>query len=99
VFGNADGYLMHREEDGRYYEIRGRNLGLQSRDIQVEGGDQGKYKLFLEYDQLPSFNDDTTRSPYRGRNGNRLSLPQNWVPGYRMPARKTCRPCSKTSRT
>jgi hypothetical protein len=85
VFGNADGYLMHREEDGRYYEIRGRNLGLQSRDIQVEGGDQGKYKLFLEYDQLPSFNDDTTRSPYRGR--------------YRMPARKTCRPCSKTSRT
>ena len=80
VFGNADGYLMHREEDGRYYEIRGRNLGLQSRDIQVEGGDQGKYKLLLEYDQLPSFNDDTTESPYRGRNGNRLSLPQNWVP-------------------
>jgi MtrB/PioB family decaheme-associated outer membrane protein len=80
VFGNADGYLMHREEDGRYYEIRGRNLGLQSRDIQVEGGDQGKYKLFLEYDQLPSFNDDTTESPYGSQSGNRLSLPQNWVP-------------------
>ena len=80
VFGSADGQIKHREEDGRYFEIRGRNLGLDSRDVQIEGGDQGNYKLFLEYDQLPSFNDDTTSSPYRGLNGNHMRLPRDWVP-------------------
>ena len=80
VFGIANGDIKHREEDGRYIEIRARNLGLDSRDVQIEGGDQGNYKLFLEYDQLPSFNDDTTSSPFHDRNGSQLLLPKNWAP-------------------
>jgi MtrB/PioB family decaheme-associated outer membrane protein len=80
LFGNASGYIRHREEDGRYYEIRGRNLGIDSRDIRIEAGEQGSYRLNLEYDQLPSFNDDTTSSPF-SNSGNNLTLPQNWVPG------------------
>jgi MtrB/PioB family decaheme-associated outer membrane protein len=79
VFGNASGHIKHREEDGRYYEIRGRNLGLDSRDVQIEAGDQGNYELFLEYDQLPSLNDDTTSSPF-SNSGNSLTLPPGWVP-------------------
>lgn len=80
VFGNASGDFKHQEEDGRYFEFRARNLGLDSRDVQIEGGDQGSYKLFLEYDQLPSFNDDTTSSPFRDHSGSELLLPKMWAP-------------------
>ena len=80
LFGNASGHIKHREEDGRYFDIRGRNLGLDSRDIRIEAGEQGSYKLNLEYDELPSFNDDTTASPFGKSGGNSLILPQDWVP-------------------
>lgn len=79
VFGDLSGFVQHREDDGRYYIIRGRNLGLDSRDIQIEGGQQGNYELFLQYDELPSFNDDTTSSPYLEQGGSLLLSP-GWVP-------------------
>ena len=91
AFGNASGHLKHQGEDGRYFEIRGRNIGLDSRDVQIEGGKYGKHELFLEYDQLPSFNDDTTSSPFRGRDGSRLFLPPNWVPAAKTQDMATLR--------
>ena len=49
-------------------------------DSGVEAGEQGSYKLNLEYDELPSFNDDTTASPFGKSGGNSLILPQDWAP-------------------
>jgi hypothetical protein len=49
-----DSYLIggalygYRDKDARYLELDARNLGLDSRSIEVEGGKQGTYELFLD---------------------------------------------------
>lgn len=65
-------------EDGRFWSIRGTNLGLESRYLRVEGGSQGSYKVFLEYDELPSYKDNTVKTPFTGIGGDNLTLP----PGF-----------------
>ena len=65
-------------EDGRFWNIHGTNLGLESRYLRIEGGLQGKYKLFLEYDELPNYKDNTVKSPFLGIGGDNLTLP----PGF-----------------
>jgi hypothetical protein len=80
VFGNGGAQIEYRGVDGRYLDLDADNLGLTFRDVQVEGGQQGGYELFLEYDQLPNFLDDTTETPFRKNNGSDLDLPEGWVP-------------------
>jgi MtrB/PioB family decaheme-associated outer membrane protein len=65
-------------EDGRFWSVRGTNLGLESRYLRMEGGTQGSYKLFLEYDELPNYKDNTVKTPFIGIGGNNLTLP----PGF-----------------
>ena len=51
--GNADMY--YRAEDASYIDLSVSRLGLDSRSLSIEGGVQGKYKLFLNYDEIPHF--------------------------------------------
>lgn len=41
-------------------------------------GRQGKYKLFLNYDEIVHYISDSAETPYRGNDT--LHLPSNWVP-------------------
>ena len=65
-------------EDGRFWSVRGTNLGLDSRYLRLEGGSQGSYKLFLEYDELPNYKNNSVKTPFTGIGGSVLTLP----PGF-----------------
>lgn len=67
-------------EDTRYYRIRGRNLGLNSRFIEGEYGNQGSYSAGLRYREIPHYLIDDARTPYRGTGGTELGLPAGWTP-------------------
>ena len=84
-FPIADIVLLHRpaydsDEPAPYWEVDGTNLGLKSRSLRGEYGEQGNYELFIEYDQIPhnQFNDGAT--PFVGAGGTNLTLPPGWTP-------------------
>jgi MtrB/PioB family decaheme-associated outer membrane protein len=66
------------DEDGRFWIIRGTNLGLKSRYLRLEGGVQGSHKFFLEYDELPNYKNNTVQTPFNGIGGNNLTLPSGF---------------------
>ncbi len=65
-------------EDGHFYHARGINLGLESRYFRIDGGKAGSYKVFLLWDELPYYIDNTVQTPYQGIGGTNLTLP----PGF-----------------
>lgn len=67
-------------EDTRYYRIRGENLGLDSRFVEGEYGDQGNYSVGLRYREIPHNLIEDARIPYRGAGGPELGLPAGWTP-------------------
>jgi hypothetical protein len=73
--GNAT--ARYRDENANYLDLRVRDLGINTRSADIEGGRQGKYKLFLEYDEIPHYISDSAKTPYRGNDT--LRLPSNWV--------------------
>ncbi|MGI9202456.1 MAG: MtrB/PioB family decaheme-associated outer membrane protein [Woeseiaceae bacterium] len=89
-FGNSTGL----DEDGIEADLGGsgrfanetfqlqwaaENLGLDSREFNVEAGRQGLYGLYLDYDELPYRRFDTTSTVYAIGAGNNLTLPAGWV--------------------
>lgn len=83
--GNIESYLRppydNEEGDTGYFELRANNLGLYSRSLEMETGKQGKYALFLEYDQIPHYRFDDGQTPFIGAGGTELALPPDWVLG------------------
>lgn len=77
VLANAEGKAAH--ESGYVLEYSLEDLGLDSRSMIIEGGRQGSYDFFLDYDAIPKRVFDTTRTPYRGNGGSPLTLPDSWV--------------------
>jgi len=75
--GNAT--ARFRDEDGSYLDFRVRDLGLDTRSIDYEGGRQGRYRLFLTIDEIAHNISDTAGTPYLGTGGDTLELPTNWV--------------------
>jgi len=71
--GNAT--ALYRDEDAYFMDLFVRDLGLEKRSIGIEGGKQGKYKLFLRYDEIPHYISDSAVTPYLGTGSNTLSLP------------------------
>ena len=66
------------DEDGRFWSVRGTNLGLESRYLRLEGGVQGSHKFFLEYDELPNYKNNTVQTPFTGIGSNNLTLPSGF---------------------
>ena len=77
----ANGVVRYRGKDGSYLDGKAIDLGLDSRDVIVDGGKQGKYGIAFEYDQIPNFRAQDARSPFINRGGGQLGLPPGWVPG------------------
>jgi len=64
-----------------YWLLQGENIGLDSRHALFEYGRQGDYKVYLDYDQIPTFREDTARTVFNGVGSSNLSLPAGWVAG------------------
>ncbi|MBI5908810.1 MAG: MtrB/PioB family decaheme-associated outer membrane protein [Betaproteobacteria bacterium] len=74
----GDGAVRSRGEDGAYWNLNASNLGLKSRSLDAEGGQQGKYKLLLKYDEIPHFISDSAQTPFAGSGGASLTLPAGY---------------------
>jgi MtrB/PioB family decaheme-associated outer membrane protein len=75
----GDALYGYRDKNGRYLDLDARNLGLESRSLDLQGGEQGKYELFLNYQELPHFISDSAVTPFLGSGGDNLTLPPGWV--------------------
>jgi len=79
LIGNTSTH--YQDEDANYWDLNVRNVGIGSRWLSTEGGQQGKYKFWLEYDEIPYLATDSARSPFIGKGTASLSLPDDWIPG------------------
>ena len=81
AFINANGEVRYRAKaNGGYLDAKVIDLGLESRDVKVDAGRQGKYGVTVEYDQIPNFRrqySTTTLKTERDRTGIKFSA----VPG------------------
>jgi MtrB/PioB family decaheme-associated outer membrane protein len=68
-------------EDTWYFRFHGWNLALPSRSLWLEGGLQGLFKLYVEWDEIPKFDEEVGQLAFRGRGTDFLTLPSGWVPG------------------
>ncbi|UCH53078.1 MAG: MtrB/PioB family decaheme-associated outer membrane protein [Pseudomonadota bacterium] len=76
--GNATARYNDAEK-ATYWDLYATDLGFPYRAIEVEGGKQGTYKLFLKYSELPHNISDSARTPFGGTGGDSLVLPPGWV--------------------
>ncbi len=74
----ADIDTENYSEDGTFWIIHGTNLGLESRYLRAEGGRQGTYKVFLEWDELPNYKNNTVQTPFLGVGSDNLTLPSGF---------------------
>ncbi|MEE8370876.1 MAG: MtrB/PioB family decaheme-associated outer membrane protein, partial [Sphingomonadales bacterium] len=71
-------------EGSKYWLLSGSDLGLESRSLRFEHGQQGVFSVHAFYDQIPKFLLDSARTPYIVQNGGtNLTLPAGWVPNDR----------------
>ncbi len=75
----GDGAARFRGTDGNYWNLDASNLGLDTRALDAEGGQQGKYKLRLKYDELPHNLSDTVSTPFIGSGSGSLTLPAGFA--------------------
>lgn len=67
------------EDSANYLDVTGSNLGLDSRNLRIQGGEQGNFGLSLEYDQIHKLWSDSYQTPYLGAGSTNLTLPAGWV--------------------
>ena len=67
------------DDSTEYWELIGRNLGLDNRSVHGEYGHQGQFKLSFDYDQIPHNRLDDAMTPYLGAGTPDQTLPANWV--------------------
>jgi MtrB/PioB family decaheme-associated outer membrane protein len=76
----AGGDIGFRGENGHYFDFHGRNLGLDSRALEMRGGKQGTYELRADYSEIPRYLGYGTVTPYLGVGSDTLTLPDSWDP-------------------
>ncbi len=79
LVGNGEYY--YRDDDTGYVELVLRDLGLDSRKLALEAGQQGHFEISLDYDELSHRSLDSAVSVYRNPGNSRLRLPAGWVDG------------------
>ncbi len=62
-------------EKARYWRLQGNNLGLDSRSLKLDAGEQGLFNVFFYYRELPNALHTKVGTPYRQAGNNTLSLP------------------------
>jgi len=79
-FAALDGDVRHRGDGGRFLDLRARDLGIDSRSLDLRGGQRGRYTLQLAYREIPKYRGFAAETVYRGVGGPELFLPVGWQP-------------------
>jgi MtrB/PioB family decaheme-associated outer membrane protein len=82
----ASGDSSYRNADGYYFDFIGRNLGLKSRQLDMRGGNQGRWELRANYQEIPRYLGNGTVTPYDGVGTDTLTLPADWETQPMKPA-------------
>ncbi|BAU56607.1 outer membrane protein assembly factor YaeT precursor [Halorhodospira halochloris] len=69
-------YRGEGEDDARYMQLKGQDLGIGSRRVEGRYGVQGTYGVFMEYNQRTRYYDEDLQSPLRSDGRDRLRLPE-----------------------
>jgi MtrB/PioB family decaheme-associated outer membrane protein len=78
--GNVDwrgGSAGYNSDSALRWRVRGTDLGLETRSLFGEIGQQGRFRLNIGYDELRRNRSDTYQTPYSGTNT--LTLPGGWI--------------------
>ena len=75
----VDGDVHYRDLTGKYFDLYARNLGYDSRELDMRGGNQGFYELRFGWQEIPKYRGYGTETPFLGVGSDYLTLPSNWV--------------------
>jgi MtrB/PioB family decaheme-associated outer membrane protein len=70
---------LYDSADPTRWSIVGTDLGLETRDVRGQYGQQGKFRIDAGFDQLAAKRSDSYQTPYLGAGSNTLTLPSDWV--------------------
>lgn len=65
--------------DPTRWRLIGNNLGLETREVSAEYGQQGRFRITVGFDQLERVRSDSYQTPYLGAGTNALTLPPSWL--------------------
>jgi MtrB/PioB family decaheme-associated outer membrane protein len=77
VVANAEGKATYESGYEISYDMR--DLGLDSREVRLDGGKQGSYDFSLFYDRVPHRIADTAETVFGGIGSTNQTLPSGWV--------------------
>jgi MtrB/PioB family decaheme-associated outer membrane protein len=78
-YAAIDGDVHYRNLQGQYFDLYARDLGLDSRLIEMRGGNQGRYELRFGWQETPKYRGFGTQTPFTGVGSDYLTLPADWV--------------------
>jgi len=78
-YAAVDGDVHYRDLSGRYFDLYARDLGYDSRRLDMRGGKQGVFELRFGWQEIPKFRGFDTQTPFLGVGSEYLTLPENWV--------------------
>jgi MtrB/PioB family decaheme-associated outer membrane protein len=67
------------DDDATRWRVTGTDLGLDTRNLTGEYGQQGKFRIDFGYDELRRNRSDTYQTPYLGAGSGNFTLPANWL--------------------
>ena len=80
LYAAVDGDIHFRNLQGNYFDMYARDLGYESREIDLRGGNQGFYEVRLGWQEIPRWlGYGGTQTPFLGVGGDVLTLPEGWV--------------------
>jgi MtrB/PioB family decaheme-associated outer membrane protein len=79
LYAAVDGDVHFRNLQGRYFDLYARDLGYDSREIDMRGGNQGFYEIRFGWQEIPKYRGYGTQTPFLGVGGDHLTLPSDWV--------------------
>lgn len=75
----VDGDIHFRNLQGRYFDLYATNLGYDSRELDLRGGNQGRYEYRFGWQEIPKYRGYGTQTPFLGVGSDYLTLPSDWV--------------------
>lgn len=83
-------YVQRADSTGTWINVRGRNLGLDSRDLRFEINRQGSWKYFVDFNQTPRFDPFTVTTQLSGIGTTTQTLIGNSTPTeYHLKTERT----------
>ena len=81
AYGLVDADIVKRNEDtGTWFKFKGRDLGLESREMRLSHDRQGNWGYYLEFSQTPRYEPYTVNSAVIGIGSANLTIPSTAAP-------------------